>query len=196
MRVLRFGRYHCLYAAGKMMVVRLGDKKFVGKDIIYVAVWKKNDERTAYNMAYYDGESKRTFVKRFNVTGITRDKEYDLTQGDAGSKVQYFTANANSESETVKVQLHPNSTARIKEFEFDYGTLEIKGRAANGNILTKFPVRKIELIERGKSSIGGVKLWLDEKFGRLVNEEKEKAEIPRRIQYRRSTIGSIQGRQY
>lgn len=160
--------------AGKMMVVRLGEKKFVGKDIIYVAVWKKNDERTAYNMAYYDGDSKRTFVKRFNVTGITRDKEYDLTQGAPGSKVQYFTANANSESETVQVQLHPNSTARIKQFEFDFGTLEIKGRAANGNILTKFPVRKIELLEKGKSSIGGMKVWLDEKFGRLVNEEKEK----------------------
>ncbi len=160
--------------SGKMMVVRLGDKKFVGKDIIYVAVWKKNDERTAYNMAYYDGGSKRTFVKRFNVTGITRDKEYDLTQGAAGSKVQYFTANANSESETVQVQLHPNSTARIKQFEFDFGTLEIKGRAANGNILTKFPVRKIEQLEKGQSSIGGLQIWFDEKFGRLVNEEKEK----------------------
>ncbi|MFN8287890.1 MAG: DNA gyrase/topoisomerase IV subunit A [Chitinophagales bacterium] len=161
--------------AGKMMVVRIGDKKFVGKDIIHVAVWKKNDERTAYNMAYYDGGSKRAFVKRFNVTGITRDKEYDLTQGAPGSKVLYFTANENSESELVKVQLHPNSTARIKEFEFDFGTIEIKGRGSVGNILTKFPVRKMELIEKGKSSIGGMKLWLDEKFGRLVNEEKDKS---------------------
>jgi len=161
--------------AGKMMVSRLGDKKFVGKDIIHIAVWKKNDERTAYNMAYYDGGSKRTFVKRFNVTGITRDKEYDLTQEAPGSKVLYFTANQNSESEIVKVQLHPNSTARIKEFEFDFGTIEIKGRGSNGNILTKYPVRKIELLEKGKSSIGGVKIWFDEKFGRLVNEEKDKA---------------------
>jgi len=160
--------------AGKLMVVRLGDKKFVGKDIIYVSVWQKNDERTAYNMCYYDGGSKRAFVKRFNVTGITRDKEYDLTQGTPGSKVLYFTANANSESEIVKVQLHPNSTARIKEFEFDFATIEIKGRAAGGNILTKFPVRKIELLEKGKSSIGGMKVWLDEKFGRIVNEEKDK----------------------
>ncbi|MCW5908593.1 MAG: DNA gyrase/topoisomerase IV subunit A [Chitinophagales bacterium] len=160
---------------GKLMVSRLGDKKFIGKDIIHIAVWKKNDERTAYNMAYYDGASKRTFVKRFNVTGITRDKEYDLTQGTSGSKVLYFTANPNSESELVKVQLHPNSTARIKEFEFDFGTIEIKGRGANGNILTKYPVRKIELLEKGKSSIGGMKIWFDEKFGRLVNEEKDKA---------------------
>jgi topoisomerase-4 subunit A len=160
---------------GKLMVSRIGDKKFIGKDILHIAVWKKNDERTAYNMAYYDGASKRTFVKRFNVTGITRDKDYDLTQGTAGSKVLYFTANANSESELVKVQLHPNSTARIKDFEFDFGTIEIKGRGAVGNILTKYPVRKVELLEKGKSSIGGMKIWFDEKFGRIVNEEKEKA---------------------
>lgn len=160
---------------GKLMISRMGDKKFVGKDIIHIAVWKKNDERTAYNLAYYDGGTKRAFVKRFNVTGITRDKEYDLTQGHAGSKVLYFTANQNSESETVKVQLHPNSTARIKEFEFDFGTIEIKGRGAVGNILTKFPVRKIDQLERGQSSIGGIKIWMDEKFGRLVTEEKDKA---------------------
>jgi len=160
---------------GKLMVSRIGDKKFIGKDIIHIAVWKKADERTAYNMAYYDGGSKRAFVKRFNVTGVTRDKEYDLTQGQSGSKVLYFTANENSESELVKVQLHPNSTARIKEFEFDFATIEIKGRGAVGNILTKFPVRKVDLIEKGQSSIGGMKLWLDEKFGRLVNEEKDKA---------------------
>jgi topoisomerase-4 subunit A len=161
--------------SGKLMVSRLGDKKFIGKDIIHIAVWKKNDERTAYNMCYYDAKSKRAFVKRFNVTGVTRDKEYDLTQGSSGSKVLYFTYNPNSESEIVKVQLHPNSTARIKEFEFDFGTIDIKGRSANGNILTKFPIRKIDLVEKGKSSIGGMKLWFDEKFGRLVNEEKDKS---------------------
>jgi len=162
--------------SGKMMVTRLGEKKFVGKDIIHIAVWKKNDERTAYNIAYYDGGSKRTFVKRFNVTGITRDKEYDLTQGSSGSKLLYFTANANSESEIVKVQLHPNSTARIKEFDFDFATIDIKGRGSVGNILTKFPVRKIDLVEKGQSSIGGMKIWFDAKFGRLVNEEKDKAQ--------------------
>lgn len=161
--------------AGKMMVVRLGDKKFVGKDIIYIAVWQKNDERTGYNVAYYDGGSKRTFVKRFNVTGVTRDKEYDLTQGTSGSKLTYFTANSNSEAEIVRVQLHPNSNARIKEFDFDFATLDIKGRGAVGNILTKFPIRKIELKEKGKSTIGGLKLWLDEKYGRLVTEESEKS---------------------
>ena len=160
---------------GKMMVTRIGDKKFVGKDIIHVAVWKKSDERTAYNIVYVDGASKRAYVKRFNVTGITRDKEYDLAQDTAGTKILYFTANQNSESEIVKVQLHPNTTARIKEFEFDFSTIDIKGRNSIGNILTKFPVRKVELLEKGKSSIGGIKLWIDEKFGRLVSEEKDKA---------------------
>jgi topoisomerase-4 subunit A len=121
-----------------------------------------------------DGASKRAFVKRFNVTGATRDKEYDITQGTPSSKVLYLTANPNSESEVVKVQLHPNSTARIKEFDFDFASIAIKGRASVGNILTKFPVKKIELKEKGKSSIGGIQLWLDEKFGRLVVEEKEK----------------------
>ncbi len=161
---------------GKMMVTRIGDKKFVGKDILHIAVWQKGDERTAYNMAYYDGKSKRTFVKRFHVTGVTREKEYDLTQGSPGTKVLYFTANPNSESEIVKVQLHPNCTARIKEFEFDYASIDIKGRQSNGNILTKFPVRKMDLLEKGKSSIGGMKIWFDEKFGRLVNEEKDKCQ--------------------
>jgi topoisomerase-4 subunit A len=161
--------------AGKMMVTRLGDKKFVGKDIIYVSVWQKNDERTAYNVAYYDGPSKRAFVKRFNVTGVTRDKEYDITQGGTGSKILYFTANSNSEAEIVRVQLHPNSNARIKEFDFDFSTLDIKGRGAVGNILTKFPVRKVDLKEKGVSTIGGLKLWLDEKYGRLVSEESEKS---------------------
>ena len=160
---------------GKMMITRIGDKKFVGKDILHVAVWKKNDERTAYNVAYYDGGSKRTYVKRFNVTGVTRDKEYELAQGTPGTKIIYFTANQNSESEVVKVQLHPNSTARIKEFEFDFATIDIKGRSSIGNIMTKFPVRKVDLVSKGQSSIGGVKLWLDEKYGRLVAEEKDKA---------------------
>lgn len=162
--------------SGKMLISRLGDKKFVGKEIIHIAVWQKGDERTAYNVAYYDGTSKRTYVKRFNITGITRDKEYDITQGNAGSKLLYFAVNANSETEVVRVQLHPNSSARNKEFEFDFATLDIKGRGALGNILTKFPVRKIDLIAKGESSIGGIKLWINNKFGRLVTEEQEKSD--------------------
>lgn len=159
---------------GKMMVTKVGDKKFVGKDIIYLAVWKKGDERTGYNIAYYDGKSKRSFIKRFNVIGITRDKEYDITQGNSGSKILYFTANSNSEAEVVKVQLHPSSGARIKEFDFDFSTLDIKGRQSQGNILTKFPIKKIDLKEKGASTIGGIKLWMDWKYGRLATEESDK----------------------
>ncbi len=158
--------------SGKMMVFKIEDKKFVGKDIIHIAVWKKGDDRTAYNLAYYDGASKRSFVKRFNVTSITRNTEYDLTQGSAGSKILYFTVNPNSESEVVRIQLHPNASARIKEFDFDFGSIDIKGRQAQGNILTKFPVRKIDLKERGASSIGGLKIWFDPEYGRLNRDEK------------------------
>lgn len=158
--------------SGKMMVFKIEDKKFIGKDIIHINVWKKGDERTAYNMVYYDAKSKRTFVKRFNVTSITRNTEYDLTQGTAGSKVLYFTVNPNSESEVVRVQLHPSSSARIKEFNYDFGSIEIKGRQAKGNTLTKFPVRKIDLVEKGASSIGGIKIWFDTEYGRLNQEEK------------------------
>ena len=158
--------------SGKMMVFKIEDKKFVGKDIIHIAVWKKGDDRTAYNLVYYDGASKRTFVKRFNVTSITRNTEYDLTQGSSGSKILYFTVNPNSESEVVRIQLHPNASARIKEFDFDFGGIDIKGRQAQGNILTKFPVRKIDLKERGASSIGGLKIWFDPEYGRLNRDEK------------------------
>ena len=160
--------------SGKLVVTKVGDKKFVGKDIMHIAVWKKSDERTTYNVVYYDGASKRTFAKRFNVTSITRDKEYDIAQGSTGSKILYFTENQNAETEIVKVQLHPNSSARIKEFEFDFATLDIKGRQAIGNIVTKFPVRKVELVAKGDSSIGGLHLWFDAKFGRITSEQKEK----------------------
>jgi len=158
--------------SGKMMVFKIEDKKFVGKDVIHIAVWKKGDDRTAYNLVYYDGVSKRSFVKRFNVTSITRNTEYDLTQGSSGSKILYFTVNPNSESEVVRIQLHPNASARIKEFDFDFGGIDIKGRQAQGNILTKFPVRKIDLKERGASSIGGLKVWFDPEYGRLNRDEK------------------------
>ncbi|MCS6819184.1 MAG: DNA gyrase/topoisomerase IV subunit A, partial [Chitinophagales bacterium] len=158
--------------SGKMMVFRVEEKKFVGKDIIHVAVWKKNDERTTYHMAYYDGASKRTFVKRFRVTSVTRNTEYDLTQGNPGSKVLYFSCNPNSESEIVTVQLQPGCTARIKEFTFDFGSIDIKGRQAQGNILTKFPVRKIQLKEKGASALGGIEIWFDEQFGRLNRDRR------------------------
>jgi topoisomerase-4 subunit A len=157
---------------GKMKVVRVSDKVFIGKDIIYVAVFQKNDERTTYNMIYLDGKSGVSYSKRFNVTGVTRDKEYDLTKGSEKSKVHYFSANANGEAEVVKISLSPNCTARIKELDFYFEELEIKGRGSIGNQVTKYPVRTIKFKEAGKSTLSAKKLWFDDKFGRLNTEEK------------------------
>lgn len=157
---------------GVMKVVRIGEKVFVGKDIQHVAVWKKNDERTTYNLAYVDGKSSRSMVKRFNVTAITRDKEYPVGGDGKGSRILYLTANANGESEVVTVTLSPGSTAKIKVFDYDFGELSIKGRDAQGNILTKYPVKNIRQKEVGKSTIGAAKLWYDDITGRLNNQER------------------------
>lgn len=157
---------------GKFMVSRIESKKFVGKNVIHVDVWKKGDERTTYNMAYLDAGSGRTYVKRFNVSAITRDREYDLTKGTKGSKTTYFTANPNGESEIIQVQLTQASSAKIKQFDFDFGELAIKGRGANGNILTKYPVRKITQKEVGQSTLGALKVYMDEVSGRLNTEER------------------------
>jgi topoisomerase-4 subunit A len=123
-------------------------------------------------MIYVDGKSDISFAKRFNVTGITRDKEYDLTKGAEKSKVHYFTANPNGEAEVVKVILSPNSPARIKEFDFYFEELEIKGRSSMGNQVTKYPIKNVKFKEAGRSTLGGKKLWFDDQFGRLNSEEK------------------------
>jgi topoisomerase IV subunit A len=157
---------------GIMKVVKVGEKSFIGKDIIHVAVFTKNDERTTYNMIYVDGASGTSYGKRFNVTGVTRDKEYDLTKGDAKSKVHYFTANANGEAEVVKVLLSPNCTARNKEFEFYFEELEIKGRSSMGNQVTKYPIKSVKFKEKGRSTLAGKKLWFDDTFGRINTDEK------------------------
>lgn len=157
---------------GKFKVVRIADKVFVGKNIIHVAVWKKGDERTTYNMVYLDAGNGRSMAKRFNIKSITRDKEYDLTKGAKGSKVLYFTANANGESEVVGVQLSPTSTAKKKQFDFDFADIAIKGRGAGGNIVTKYPVRKVTQVAVGKSSLGAIKVWMDEVSGRLNTAER------------------------
>ncbi len=156
---------------GIMKVVKVAYKVFIGKDILHAAVFQKNDERTTYNMIYLDGESGRSFAKRFNVTGVTRDKEYDLTKGHEKSKVHYFTSNANGEAEVVKVVLG-NCSARIKEFEYYFEELEIKGRSSMGNVVTKYPIRSVKFKEAGRSTIAGKKLWYDDQFGRLSAEEK------------------------
>ncbi|MBK6935579.1 MAG: DNA gyrase/topoisomerase IV subunit A [Chitinophagaceae bacterium] len=156
---------------GIMKVVKVSDKTFIGKDILHAAVFQKNDERTTYNMIYVDGETGKSFAKRFNVTGITRDKEYDLTKGHDKSKVHYFSANPNGEAEVVKVVLG-NCSARIKEFDYYFEELEIKGRGSMGNVVTKYPVKSIKFKEKGRSTIAGKKLWYDDQFGRLNTDEK------------------------
>ncbi len=159
---------------GIMKVVKVSDKVFIGKDIIHAAVFEKNDERTTYNMIYIDGKSGVSYAKRFNVTGITREKEYDLTKGAEKSRVHYFTANPNGEAEVVKIILSPNCTARIKEHDFYFEELEIKGRSSMGNQVSKYPIKAVKLKEAGKSTLAGRKLWFDDKFGRLNTEDKGK----------------------
>ncbi len=157
---------------GLMKVVKVSDKVFIGKDIIHAAVFVKTDDRITYNMIYADGKSGISYAKRFHVTGITRDKEYDLTKGQEKSRVLYFSMNPNGEAETVKVLLTPGSKARIKEFDFYFESIEIKGRGSIGNQVTKYAVRSIKLKEKGKSTLEGRRLWLDPKFGKLNTDEK------------------------
>ncbi|MGZ8537449.1 MAG: DNA gyrase/topoisomerase IV subunit A, partial [Flavisolibacter sp.] len=157
---------------GTMKVVKVQDKVFIGKDILHAAVFRKGDERTTYNMIYTDGGSGITFAKRFNVTGVTRDKEYDLTKGHDKSRVHYLTVNPNGEAEVVRVVLSPNCSARIKEFEFFFEEQEIKSRSSIGNQVTKYPVRSVKFKEAGVATLGSIKLWFDDKFGRLNHEGK------------------------
>jgi topoisomerase IV subunit A len=153
---------------GKFKVVRIADKVFVGKDIIHVAVWKKGDDRTTYNMVYLDGKSGTTYAKRFNVTAITRDKEYELTKdGSKGSKLLYFSAQPNGESELLNIQLTPACSARIKTFDFDLIDIAIKSRTSQGNTVTKYPVRKVTQVSIGQSSLGAMKVYIDDVSGRL-----------------------------
>lgn len=156
---------------GKMIITKVADKTFVGKDIIYLAAFLKNDERTTYNMIYVDGKTGIAFGKRFNVTGITRDKEYDLTKGNPNSKVLYFSANANGEAEVVTITLSPGSKARIKVLDFYFEELEIKGRSSQGNQVTKYPVKGIKFKEKGRSTLSGQKIWFDDTVGRLNKEQ-------------------------
>ncbi len=157
---------------GIMKVVKVQDKVFIGKDILHAAVFQKNDERTTYNMIYADGKGGVSYAKRFNVTGVTRDKVYDLTKGDDKSKVHYLSVNPNGEAEVVKIVLTPGSSARIKEFDFYFEELAIKGRTSIGNQVTKYPIKSVRFKEAGKATLSGRKLWFDDKFGRLNADEK------------------------
>lgn len=157
---------------GIMKVVKVQDKVFIGKDILHAAVFRKGDERTTYNMIYTDGGSGISFSKRFNVTGVTRDKEYDLTKGHDKSKVHYLSVNPNGEAEVVRIVLSPNCTARNKEFEFSFEEQEIKSRSSIGNQVTKYPIRSVKFKEAGIATLGSIKLWFDDKFGRLNHDGK------------------------
>jgi topoisomerase-4 subunit A len=157
---------------GIMKVVKVQDKVFIGKDILHAAVFRKGDERTTYNMIYTDGATGVSYAKRFNVTGVTRDKEYDLTKGHDKSKVHYLSANPNGEAEVVRIVLSPNCTARNKEFEFYFEELEIKSRGSMGNQVTKYPVRAVKFKEAGVATLGSIKIWFDDKFGRLNHDGK------------------------
>ncbi|PZF72518.1 DNA gyrase/topoisomerase IV subunit A [Taibaiella soli] len=156
---------------GKMMITKVADKTFVGKDIQYIAIFQKNDERMTYNMIYLDGKTGIAYAKRFNVTGITRDKEYDLTKGNPNSKLLYFSANPNGEAEVLTISLSPGSKARIKSFDYYFEELDIKGRSAGGNQLTKYPVKAVKFKEKGRSTLSAIKIWYDPATGRLNKEE-------------------------
>src|SRR5690554_6218451 len=152
---------------GQMMVTKVDDKKFVGKDIIHVSVFDRNDKRTIYNMIYRDGKSGTSFVKRFNVSGVTRDKEYDLTQGKPGSMILYFSHNPNGEAEVVTVLLRQVGNIKKLKFDLDFATIGIKGRGSKGNTVTKHPIKKIELKEKGISTLRPRKIWFDDSVQRL-----------------------------
>lgn len=157
---------------GKMKVVKVSDKAFIGKDIIHVAVFQKNDERTTYNMMYRDGKKGATMMKRFTVTGVTRDKEYDLTKGAPESQVLYFTVNPNAEAEIVTVYLKPLPGIRKLEFDVNMADLAVKARGTMGNVVTKYPVKKITLKQKGKAQVKGEKIWFDDAVHRLNKEER------------------------
>ena len=154
-------------ADGKMMITKVDTKTFVGKNIIHVAVFKKKDKRTVYNMIYKDGKSGTTFMKRFSVTAVTRDKEYDLTAGNPNSKVLYFSANPNGEAEKVTVLLRAVGSVKKLKWDIDFAELAVKGRSSRGNTVSKYTVRKIELKERGVSTLKPRKIWFDDTVERL-----------------------------
>ena len=152
---------------GTCVVTKVQEKVFVGRDILYCSVFKKNDDRKVYNVVYLDGKSGTSYVKRFKVTSVTRDREYKVSSDNAKSKLTYFSANENGEAEVIQISLTANCTAKIKQFDYDFAKLAIKGRESLGNMLTKYPVRKITMKSAGVSTLGGVNIWYDPTIGRL-----------------------------
>ncbi|MGQ0829368.1 MAG: DNA gyrase/topoisomerase IV subunit A [Bacteroidota bacterium] len=157
---------------GTMQVSKVADKAFVGKDLIHIAVFKKNDERTVYNMIYRDGKSGNVFMKRFPVTGVTRDKQYDLTKGTKDSQVLYFSANPNGEAEVVEVQLKPMPGLRKVQWDINFAELAVKNRNSMGNVVTKYSIKKIVLKEKGVSTLGARDIWFDDTVQRLNTDKR------------------------
>ena len=157
---------------GKYKIVKVADKLFVGKNVLYLNVFRRNDKRTIYNVTYRDAKAGPYYVKRFAATGLTRDKEYDLTQGKPGSKVSYFSANPNGEAEIIRVILKPKPRQKVLVFEKDFSELAIKGRQSMGNLLTKADIHKISLKQKGGSTLGGRKVWFDRDVLRLNYDER------------------------
>jgi topoisomerase-4 subunit A len=156
---------------GTCVVTKVQEKVFVGKDILYVSVFKKNDDRKVYNLVYFDGKTGISYVKRFKVTSVTRDREYRIVSQDNKSKITYFSANENGEAEVISINLTANCTAKNKQFDYDFAKLAIKGRESMGNVLTKYPVRKIVQKSAGVSTLGGVDIWYDPTIGRLNRDQ-------------------------
>ncbi|WP_291099681.1 MULTISPECIES: DNA gyrase/topoisomerase IV subunit A [unclassified Flavobacterium] len=152
---------------GNMMICKVDDKKFVGKDIIHVAIFDKSDKRTIYNMIYRDGKSGPSYIKRFNVSGVTRDKLYDLTNGTKGSQILYFTCNPNGEAEVITVLLRQIGSIKKLKWDLDFADIAIKGRASKGNLVTKYPIKKIEIKEKGISTLKPRKIWFDDTVQKL-----------------------------
>lgn len=157
---------------GTYFITKVSDKAFIGKNIEHLTVFKKNDQRTIYNVVYRDGKQGNFYIKRFAVTGVTRDKEYDLTRGKTGSRIWYFSANPNGEAEVLRVTLKPKARMKRLMFDTDFGSLAIKGRDAMGNILTKFEIHRIVLKEKGLSTLGGRKIWFDSDVLRLNSDNR------------------------
>jgi topoisomerase-4 subunit A len=159
---------------GKAFISRIKEKVFMGKDILYIGVWKKGDDRMVYNLIYSDGKSGKGFVKRFTMPGVIRDKEYDLTQGHPNSIIHHVSGNPNGEAEVVEVKLTQSSTARKKIFEYDFADLEIKGKGSRGNTLTKYPIRRVDFVRAGTSTLSKLDLWYDADSGKLNKEKRGK----------------------
>lgn len=157
---------------GKALVTRIQEKVFMGKDILYIGVWKKGDDRMVYNVVYTDGKTGKGFAKRFTMPGVIRDREYDLTQGNPNSRIHYVSGNPNGEAEVVEVKLSQASTARKKVFEFDFADIEVKGRNARGNTITKYPIRKVDFLKAGSSTLSKLDLWYDPAAGRLNKDKR------------------------